>query len=116
MSPRGKLPKDLASQRYRKYFEAFEYFEAFGKQDLPYQPTGRDEYAFLWRQRHRDRVAERNASKAWFDEPQSVPPARGTPPEPEPREEPPEPEEETVAPPAPPAPLKRKSRFQTLEL
>jgi len=110
MSPREKLPKGLASQRYRKFFEAF------GKQDLPYPPSGRDEYAFLWRQWHRGRVAERNASKTWLDEPMPVPPARVTPPEPEPREEPPEPEPEAVAPPAPPAPLKRKSRFQTLEL
>lgn len=77
MSPRENLPKDLASQRYRAYFEAF------GKQDFPYQPSGRQ-----W---NRNRAAERNASKSWFDEPQSVPPARGTPPEPEPREEPPEP-------------------------
>ena len=108
MSPREKLPKGLASQRYRAFFEAF------GKQDFPYQPSGRDEYAFLWDQWNRNRAAERNASKAWFDEPQSVPPARGTPPEPEPREEPPEPEEETVA---PPAPKKRsQSRFKNLEL
>lgn len=69
--------------------------------------------ASLWRQRHRDRVAARNASKTWLDEPMPVPPAWVTPPEPEPREEPPEPEPEAVAPPAPP---KRKGRFQTLEL
>ena len=108
MSPRDEPPKDLASQRYR------EFFEAFARSGRPtYQMSGRDEYAFLWRQWHRDRVAERNASKSWFDEPMPVPPARVTPPEPEPREEPPEPEPEAVAPPAPP---KRKGRFQTLEL
>lgn len=109
MSPRDEPPKDLASQRYR------EFFEAFARSGRPtYQMSGRDESAFLWRQRHRDRVAARNASKAWYDEPRSVPPARGTPPEPEPREEPPEPEEETVA---PPAPKKRsQSRFKNLEL
>ena len=108
MSPRDEPPKDLASQRYR------EFFEAFARSGRPtYQMSGRDEYAFLWRQWHRDRVAERNASKAWFDEPMPGPPARGAPPEPEPREEPPEPEEEGVA---PPPPQKRKGRFQTLEL
>jgi hypothetical protein len=108
MSPRDEPPKDLASQRYR------EFFEAFARSGRPtYQMSGRDESAFLWRQRHRDRVAARNASKTWYDEPRSVPPARVAPPEPEPREEPPEPEPEAVAPPAPP---KRKSRFQTLEL
>mgnify|MGYP007112879068 CR=1 FL=1 len=108
MSPRDEPPKDLASQRYR------EFFEAFARSGRPtYQISGRDEYAFLWRQRHRDRVAERNASKAWFDELMPGPPARVTPPEPEPREEVPEPEEEGVAPPPPP---KRKGRFQTLEL
>jgi len=108
MSPRDEPPKDLASQRYR------EFFEAFARSGRPtYKMSGRDESAFLWRQRHRDRVAARNASKTWFDEPMPVPPARVTPPEPEPREEPPEPEEEGVAPPPPP---KRKGRFQTLEL
>ena len=108
MSPREKLPKGLASQRYRAFFEAF------GKQDLPYQISGRDECTFLWDQWIRDRVAERNASKAWFDEALPMPPARVAPPEPEPREEPPEPEEETVA---PPAPKKRsQSRFKNLEL
>ena len=115
MSPRDEPPKDLASQRYR------EFFEAFGKQDLPYPISGRG------RQWHRDRVAERNASKSWFDEPMPVPPARVTPPEPEPHEEAPElvvEPEPVEAPPAPepepepgvPAPAKRKSRFQTLEL
>jgi len=108
MSPRDEPPKDLASQRYR------EFFEAFARSGRPtYQMSRRDESAFLWRQRHRDRVAARNASKTWHYEPMPVPPARVTPPEPEPREEPPEPEEETVAPPPPP---KRKGRFQTLEL
>lgn len=108
MSPRDEPPKDLASQRYR------EFFEAFARSGRPtYKMSGRDESAFLWRQRHRDRVAARNASKTWHYEPMPVPPARVTPPEPEPREEPPEPEEEGVAPPPPP---KRKGRFQTLEL
>jgi hypothetical protein len=108
MSPRDEPPKDLASQRYR------EFFEAFARSGRPtYQMSGRDESAFLWRQRHRDRVAARNASKTWHYEPMPVPSARVTPPEPEPREEPPEPEEEGVAPPPPP---KRKGRFQTLEL
>ena len=108
MSPRDEPPKDLASQRYR------EFFEAFARSGRPtYQMSGRDESAFLWRQRHRDRVAARNASKTWHYEPMPVPPARVTPPEPEPREEPPEPEEEGVAPPPPP---KRKGRFQTPEL
>ena len=112
MSPRDEPPKDLASQRYR------EFFEAFARSGRPtYQMSGRDEYAFLWRQRHRDRVAERNASKAWFDELMPGPPARVTPPEPEPREEVPEPEPREVAPvETPPAPPKRKGRFQTLEL
>ena len=108
MSPRDEPPKDLASQRYR------EFFEAFARSGRPtYKMSGRDESAFLWRQRHRDRVAARNASKTWHYEPMPVPSARVTPPEPEPREEPPEPEEEGVAPPPPP---KRKGRFQTLEL
>lgn len=112
MSPRDEPPKDLASQRYR------EFFEAFARSGRPtYQMSGRDESAFLWRQRHRDRVAERNASKAWFDELMPGPPARVTPPEPEPREEVPEPEPREVAPvETPPAPPKRKGRFQTLEL
>ena len=108
MSPRDEPPKDLASQRYR------EFFEAFARSGRPtYQMSGRDESAFLWRQRHRDRVAARNASKTWHYEPMPEPPARVTSPEPEPREEPPEPEEEGVAPPPPP---KRKGRFQTVEL
>ncbi|HQN91537.1 MAG TPA: hypothetical protein PK336_04635 [Methanoculleus sp.] len=108
MSPRDEPPKGPQHSVYLKYLKAL------GNQELPYQISGRDEYAFLWRQWHRDRVAERNASKAWFDEPMPGPPARGTPPEPEPREEPPEPEEETVA---PPEPKKRsQSRFKNLEL
>ena len=122
MSPRDEPPKDLASQRYR------EFFEAFARSGRPtYQMSGRDESAFLWRQRHRDRVAARNASKTWHYEPMPVPPARVTPPEPEPHEEAPElvvEPEPVEAPPAPepepepgvPAPAKRKSRFQTLEL
>lgn len=111
MSPREKLPKDLASQR------CWEFFEGLTRPERPpYQISGRDEYAFRWRQWHRDRVAERNASKTWLDEPMPVPPAKITPPEQEPREEAPDPEEEAVAPPAPPAPPKRKGRFQTLEL
>jgi hypothetical protein len=54
MSPRDEPPKDLASQRYR------EFFEAFARSGRPtYQMSGRDESAFLWRQRHRDRRRHR---------------------------------------------------------
>ncbi len=96
MSPAGRKPSpDQMANLFRRMLEG-----ANPRDGHPYLPTD-DEF---------------RAATGWFDEPQSVPPARGTPPEPEPREEPPEPEEETVAPPAPPAPLKRKGRFQTLEL
>lgn len=121
MSPRDVPPKGPQHSTY------LEFLKAFGKQERPYSFSARDEYAFLWRQWQRDRVAERIDPKAWIDGPLSVPPARTTRPEPDLHEEAPElvvEPEPVEAPPAPepepepgvPAPAKRKSRFQTLEL
>ncbi|HQP71183.1 MAG TPA: hypothetical protein PLP90_00750, partial [Methanoculleus sp.] len=76
MSPAGRKPSpDQMANLFRRMLEG-----ANPRDGHPYLPTD-DEF---------------RAATGWFDEPQSVPPARGTPPEPEPREEPPEPEEETV--------------------
>lgn len=89
--------------------------------------TPRDEYEFLFRQWQRDRAAERNDPMAWFDGPTPVllvrPDREGAvlrenvEPDTTPG---PVIEPELVAEPAqeeaPPAPAKRKSRFQTLEL
>lgn len=114
MSPRY-VPPSPKGPKPPAYLER--YLKTFDKVGPPYRLSWRDEYAFLWRQWQRRRVAERNAHEAWFDKPPSVPPARIARPEPDSHEEVPEPEPREVAPvETPPAPAKRKSRFQTLEL
>lgn len=124
MSPRY-VPPSPKGPKPPAYLERF--LKTFDKVGPPYRLSWRDEYEFLFRQWQRDRAAERNDPMAWFDGPTPVllvrPDREGAvlrenvEPDTAPG---PVIEPELVAEPAqeeaPPAPAKRKSRFQTLEL